>query len=158
MSIIEIVLAIIALFMTGTTVGLFIAMQNARRQVTQFRDGTRTRDAVNASEVEGFIAPLIKDYDPLGNILRFMYNYEEGEATIEEGFDACKLLVSTLDQRCGLKPTGSYRTAVQYDPARYRASSVEGIIKGQEVLLIEPGWTLRGKLLKVPVVAKPWQG
>ncbi len=158
MSLLEIVLAITAFIITGAAVGLFLALRNSRHQVAQLRDRTRTRDADNASEVEGFIAPLIKDYDPLGNILRFLYNYQEGQATMEQGYDACHLLVSTLDQRCGLKPTSSYRTAISYDPALHRASSVDGITKGQQVIVIEPGWTLRGKLLKVPVVSKPRQG
>lgn len=135
-----------------TSIVLFLALQKARQETARLEKHIQSRGDTASSQVVRFINPLIKDRDPLGNILRYMYNYQQGKATAEQGFEACQLLLHTLDHDCGLRFSHSYRSAVEFDSEVHSASVTEKIAKGQQVIVIEPGWSLNGTPLTAPIV------
>lgn len=148
------ILILLAVGFTVTVVlsaWLFTALQKANKQIATLRHDTSKRPS-NQALLSGLVGPLIRDDDPLGNMLRFMYNHEHDTATVKQGYEACTLLLNTMSNSWRLKPTDRYQSVVQYDPQRHRTSSSAQVTKGQPVIVVEPGWTLVNEPIKYAFV------
>lgn len=147
-----IVLVIALLLLALLTVWLYLSLRRANKKLAHLRRPTQPAQTNATVNRVAFVGPLIRDQDPLGNILRFMYHHEQGSATVKQGYEACDLLLDTLARSWSLKPTERYQSTVQFDPQRQRLPSNVQATKGQRVVVIEPGWTLMNEPIKYALV------
>lgn len=155
MTSITIILMIGLLLLALLTIWLYLALRQTNRKLVQLRQATqpdRTAQTVNPA---AFVGPLIRGQDPLGNMLRFMRHYEDGIATVKQGYEACELLFDTLARSWSLKPTERYQSSVPFDPERHRMSPNNRPTKGQYVIVVEPGWALDNEPIKYALVKIP---
>lgn len=146
-----ILLAIGFTAMVVVSIWLFAALQKANTQIATLRRDIGEHPS-NQALLSGLVGPLVRDDDPLGNILRFMYNHEHGTANAKQGYEACTLLLNTLSRSWGLNPTDRYQSVVHYDPRRHRTSSNGQVTQGQPVVIVEPGWALVNEPIKYAFV------
>jgi hypothetical protein len=96
--------------------------------------------------------PLVHKRDPLGAVVKFMYAYENGQATTKQAYIASQLLIQVLEESWGLKNFPPYHSIVSYDPTLHRMDSHSSVNPGDSVLIVEPGWKINNKTIKYPFV------
>lgn len=100
------------------------------------------------------ISPLIRERDPLGNLVKFMYWQKQGKASSEDGYQVGQILLDELRSRWGLEQIGQFGERVIFDPQGQRAAAGRNLIKGETVRIVEPGWRMGSDVLKFPLVEK----
>lgn len=152
MTALNIVLVSGLLLLALLSVWLYLSLRRANKKLKQVRRGNQPGPTPATVDRAAFVGPLIRDQDPLGNLLRFMHHHEQGIATVKQGYEACELLLDTLARSWSLKPTERYQSVVQFDPERHRLSANVRATKGQRVVVVEPGWTLVNEPIKYALV------
>jgi hypothetical protein len=94
---------------------------------------------------------LIDGRDPLGNIVKFLYWAEQNRVDVSSAQTATSILLEELERGWGLKCFGEFNSTAPYNPEIHDLKG--GSLKsGHIVRITEPGWQLRGKVIKYPEV------
>ncbi len=100
------------------------------------------------------VSPLIRERDPLGNLVKFMYWQKQGKASSEDGYQVAQMLLTEMRSQWGLEQIGQFGERVIFDPQGQRAAAGRNLIKGETVRIVEPGWRMGSDVLKFPLVEK----
>jgi len=141
-------LVALTLVSAGALISLALNLVLAVRLRQAVRESS-TKAVYTAPPLE--ISQLVKGRDPLSSLVKFLYWADRRQAKVSDARAAIELLLDELRQQWGLGPLGQLNDIVSFDPQIHR-SHVQ-LRPGQRVRIVEPGWELRGKTIKYPLVA-----
>jgi hypothetical protein len=95
---------------------------------------------------------LIEGTDVLSNVVLWLSWYKKGKARVDDAAVVQKELLMHLISAYRLIPVGEIGEAVPFDPDRHRTR--DRVFAGEEVFIVEPGWRIGGRLIKLPTVSR----
>ena len=145
MEFITAILAILSLALLGVAIWLATRIRSCQSQIRKIKPDPR-------SILFEYASPLIRDEDPLGNIVKFIWFYEHSQEKPRQAYASCKILMKTLQESWGLEEFVQYRETVPFDRKLHRVDQEVTLAPGDPVIVTEPGWKLGNSIIKYPAV------
>lgn len=124
----------------------YLLVQQVRRQPT--KEGKL--EPYQVAEI--MVDKLVRDPDPLSELVRYSYLAERGIVSPIKGPEVARILIEELASRWRLYEIGPFDSVTRYDPREHRSNVP--IAPGESVRVIKPGWRLGEKVIKYAIVIR----